>query len=165
MKFVKTIYLVFMCFYMCYCSSATGKEITYYKCMVDGKRVFSDEPCSANLEKDKRHIDVPLSPSERWEKKYAEKKAKELQKLNDMSKKSDEDKLKIDIALRSVVIGLSKEDFLNLFEGLRIGSIKTNKTKSALGIREQVVLTPYWYSESRRKFYYFRDGVLTTIQD
>jgi len=80
-------------------------------------------------------------------------------------KRYQEDEINLEKAQSQTEIGMSLTKFRQVwkyFQGSSYSiSLKSNKTQSVYGNREQFILNAY----GSKKYYYFRDGILTTISD
>ena len=166
MKYFSIIFFLTILFTPLSILAASGNVKSYYKCTVDGKVSLSDKPCSDEEKQEKHQVKTPLS-------KKQKKDAKWDSYFENLYETMDKESKNTDIALSKIQIGMSKDSFMSIFrymqsngryrirEGLNIHSIDTNKTKTSYGIQEQVILDIV----GGRRYYYFRNGVLTTIQD
>jgi hypothetical protein len=142
-----------------------SQETAFYKCTVDGRLAYSDKPCSSDKNNAPQSLNNPLTGSDVEKRKADEKRAGEIEKENQAELSNKLANMRIEIALKFVKIGMSKQEFMALFKDLKIQSLKINKTTTATVVKEQLVLAPYRYDKNERHYYYFRNNILTTIQD
>lgn len=134
-----------------------------YKCTENGKEVITDKPCTNGVKLGSYSIasnNADYSASSSYGEAFS--------KYQDLIYKN----------MEQIRIGMSRDDFLSLFpipkdpllKGLRPANpeikysvyfLNVNKTTTSSGVREQWIFG----KGNNKKYFYFNNGVLTTIQD
>jgi len=122
-----------------------------YKCNKKGEITFKEMPC------DKAEIEV----------KYENLYGSSISSFSTQSQRNRDESwdkiVRTDLMLKSIYVGMTKDDFLKTTqdEKYSVKAPKINTTKTVNHLQEQIIIE----FGGDRHYYYFEDGILTTIQD